>query len=216
MGNAMSTLVENKPAPELEAEYTAFIERNGMQNAYKSALKGVENFNTMTVMNQREVMCTGGVKPNVQLKLLQRKLKAVCDKAVLITIDAKLPKLMCFQNSFFVEEARGWEKQAGFNITACPCGGHMCLEMHSVNRNDEGKYVDWTIDFAGESRKWFMPIKTRIPAHVLMSTFGIRGYSIGQSRCRCASKFSLDFEDIDAQKLAGVLDMCCKVNFLVM
>jgi hypothetical protein len=46
----------------------------------------------------------------------------------------------------------------GYNVTGCPCGKLYGIELHSVLKCGD-EYIDLTKDFAGATKKYFIPVK---------------------------------------------------------
>ena len=61
----------------------------------------------------------------------------------------------------------------------------MCFELHSVNINNGGEYVDFTADFADEKTKWFVPFRTAPTATLIEMMPAPRNFSVGLKKCRC-------------------------------
>jgi hypothetical protein len=48
----------------------------------------------------------------------------------------------------------------GYNFCSCPCNKFYSLEIHSVVQDiKSNEYLDFTEDFAGETEKWFIPVR---------------------------------------------------------
>lgn len=67
---------------------------------------------------------------------------------------------LCHTNSQVFEKC-GYESQVGLNITSCDCGKFTSYELHTINKKD-GVYYDFTIDFGGETEKYFYPLDTTL------------------------------------------------------
>lgn len=83
-------------------------------------------------------------------------------KPILIKITPLLPHLMCYTNTRDLLKKMNNENYQyclGYNMTACGCGKHYCLESHAVIYDKkEDNYIDLTRDFALEKEKYFIPI----------------------------------------------------------
>ena len=111
------------------------------------------------------------------------------EKITKITITPIGLNNMCHSTSqFFCDEAMGITKRIGYNVTACPCGGMMSYELHSVNKCG-GQLYDFTKDFNDETDKYFLEIDTEMPARTFIQMFGRNPIAINKG-CRCRCKFN--------------------------
>jgi hypothetical protein len=98
--------------------------------------------------------------PNpIILKLVERQL----GKAVLINVKPLLQRNMCHFNVWKMlqvlnQKTKRYKGVFGVNVTGCPCGKLYGIEIHSVLKCDD-EYIDLTKDFAGATKKYFIPLK---------------------------------------------------------
>lgn len=80
---------------------------------------------------------------------------------VKIKVDPFLVRNNCHWNCAQIQEMYpdDFKIVIGYNLTACPCSVFYSLEIHSVLQLKDGTYVDLTTDMAGETEKWFLPIR---------------------------------------------------------
>ena len=104
---------------------------------------------------------TAGVNQRC-LKLCKRVFEY---KPIKMKINPLLARQLCFQNSVFMKQiylnaSLNYQVVLGVNVTACPCGCKFTMELHAVVYNkDTCEYEDNTTDFAGETHKWFIPLR---------------------------------------------------------
>lgn len=136
--------------------------------------------------------------------IIPKKLIDFCDHEAfqepeLLIIKPELPPLMCFQNTGFLEKQYPDKYKAinGFNATACMCGCMMSFELHCVVLDkEEGDYIDFTRDFCGEKKKWFIPFTNQnTDPRVLQGLLdiGIHTYNNGDNldvACSCGFKYT--------------------------
>jgi hypothetical protein len=150
---------------------------------------------------------------NVQLnKLLAvcAPLMGACLDPVCITITPECYSMMCHQNACFVEMALGWKCKVGFNVTACRCGACLSLELHSVNINDDGDYVDFTTDFGDEKQKWFIPFRSNTPISILPDLLPEPyAYAVGKSKCKCGDGRTVLAPPINFAVVNQALNVTC-------
>jgi hypothetical protein len=118
--------------------------------------------------------------------IIPKKLADFCDHEAfrepeLLTIDPELPPLMCYQNAGFLEKQYDGRYKAinGFNATACECGSMMSFELHTVVVDfTKDEYIDFTRDFCGEKKKWFIPFTNqRADARTLQGALNVGTYT---------------------------------------
>jgi len=99
--------------------------------------------------------------PNpIMLRLAERKLGAT---AVLIDVKPMLQRNVCHFNvhkmlQVLNQKEKRYKGVLGYNVTGCPCGKLYGIEIHSVLKCGD-EYIDLTKDFAGSTRKYFIPLK---------------------------------------------------------
>ena len=99
--------------------------------------------------------------PNpIMLRLAERHLGA---SAVLIHVKPLLQRNICHYNvskmlKVLNQKEKRFKGVLGYNVTGCPCGKLYGIEIHSVLKCDD-EYIDLTKDFAGATRKYFIPLK---------------------------------------------------------
>jgi hypothetical protein len=93
----------------------------------------------------------------------------VFGKPCLVNVVPMLRRNECYENTRLMsiilnKNSKKYRRVLGYNITACRCGLLWMMELHSLLQHIEsGKYIDLTIDFNHETRKWFVPLTTTIP-----------------------------------------------------
>jgi hypothetical protein len=96
---------------------------------------------------------------------------------------------MCHTTSdLFQKRKKNVKKIIGYNITACPCGRLMSMELHAVNKIDDTLY-DFTRDFNDEKKKWFIAIDTELTSLQYINLFGNDPISINKN-CVCPIKWN--------------------------
>lgn len=90
-----------------------------------------------------------------------KKLNIGIGEFVKIKVDPFLVRNNCHWNCAQIQEMYpdDFKIVIGYNLTACPCSAFYSLEIHSVLQLKDGTYVDLTTDMAGETEKWFLPIR---------------------------------------------------------
>jgi hypothetical protein len=109
---------------------------------------------------------TSGVKKDIV-----DKIRASGFDITILPVRAILPMLNCHANSMVVERLLHYqdlkvEIVVGYNLTGCRCGKQYYLEVHSTIKYD-GKYYDFTTDFAGEKCKYFIPLVSKKQEEVI-------------------------------------------------
>ena len=171
------------PAPDTVLDGAAY--REFIRTEYASQSREVAAIKARYDSSKQVATCiTANVKANRVLAALA-PLKDLVGAPVCITIKPECQPLLCHQNAQFVEKHHGWPRQIGFNVTACDCGALMCFELHSVNANSDGEYVDFTTDFADEETKWFVPFRAASTVTLIEMMPAPRTYRVGYKKCRC-------------------------------
>ena len=177
-----------EPAPRTRvldnAAYTKFV-----QEVYPDQLavaKKQQVFFDSLPRHQRLSVLTKHVKRD-KLLSVSTPLMDVCLKPVCITVTPECQSLMCHQNADFVEQTLGWACKVGFNAHSCRCGACTTFELHSVNINDVGDYVDFTTDFNSEKHKWFIPFRSTTPISLLTKLLPapLIYSAAGKVKCTC-------------------------------
>jgi hypothetical protein len=140
---------------------------------------------------------TAGVKP----KLIPRFLR---DRMTCIEITPIGLNNMCHITSdLFAKKHTEVKKVLGYNITACPCGRLMSMEIHSVNKIGDTFY-DFTRDFNDEKTKYFIAMDTELTSLQHNRLFGREPITINKN-CRCpirwdnAKQYIKTDDEIEAQ-----------------
>lgn len=105
------------------------------------------------------------------------------DKTTCITITPIGLNNMCHITSELFEKKAGIKRVLGFNITACPCGRMMTMEIHSVNKIGDTLY-DFTRDFADEKSKYFVEVDTELTAKLHNRIYSADPITINKG-CKC-------------------------------
>jgi len=106
-----------------------------------------------------------------------------------------------YTSELFEKKCEGVKRVLGFNITACPCGRIMSLEIHSVNKIGD-KLYDFTRDFNDETSKYFAEIDTKLTARQHNRIFSANPITINKG-CKCpirwasALKYLMDDEELE-------------------
>jgi hypothetical protein len=90
-----------------------------------------------------------------------KKLNIDTREFVKIKVDPFLVRNNCHWNCSQIQEMYpdDFKIVIGYNLTACPCSAFYSLEIHSVLQLNDGTYIDLTTDMAGETEKWFLPVR---------------------------------------------------------
>lgn len=135
----------------------------------------------------------------VRLELIPKFLR---DRATCIEITPIGLNNMCHTTSdLFQKRKKNVKKIIGYNITACPCGRLMCMELHAVNKIDDTLY-DFTRDFNDEKKKWFIAMDTELTSLLYINRFGSDPITINKN-CVCpiewnnAKKFNKTSDEIE-------------------
>jgi hypothetical protein len=112
----------------------------------------------------------------------------VLHKAELVKIVPIGLNNMCYQNATWLEQEFGLKKVYGFNIVACRCGGRMTFELHAVNITPDGKLIDITRDYCGETEKWFVPFENDNFNEELNRLIFEKKFIVFEPKCRCRGK----------------------------
>jgi len=108
----------------------------------------------------------------------------IADKMQCIEITPICLNNLCHTNARLLKTF-GFGSRLGYNVMSCPCGKAHCFELHTVNQAKD-TLIDFTRDFAGETRKWFFPISTSLDASTFVRLFGDRNSFIRtDSGCEC-------------------------------
>ena len=163
--------------------YTKFI-----QEKYPDLLAQAKNqqvYWDSLPRKQRSTLLTKHVQLD-KLLAVSRPLLDVCLDPVCITITPECQSSLCYQNAEFVEMSLGWACKVGFNVHSCRCGACTVFELHSVNVNDNGDFVDFTTDFNNEKQKWFLPFRSTTPISILQDLLPApRSYTSMMKKCTC-------------------------------
>ena len=142
----------------------------------KEAIEIKQIWNARVAMTDYQLN-TAGVKPKLLPKVLR-------DKTTCIEITPIGLNNHCHLTSeLFEKKCEGVKRVLGFNITACPCGRLMSLEIHSVNKIGD-KLYDFTRDFNNETSKHFVEIDTKLTARQHNRIFSGDPITINKG-CRC-------------------------------
>ena len=158
-------------------DYVEFVKRNDFLDAIA---RGWEAYQT----NKKKYKSVGECLTTKDI--IPKKLADFCDHEAfgepeLLTIDPQLPPLMCYQNTGFLEKQYDGRYKAinGFNATACDCGSMMSFELHTVVVDfTKDELIDFTRDYCGEKKKWFIPFKNqRADARTLQGALNVETYT---------------------------------------
>ena len=178
-------------------DYVEFIKRNDFLDAIARGWEAYQSCKKK-YKSVGECLTTKDIIP--------KKLADFCDHEAfgepeLLTIDPELPPLMCYQNAGFLEKQYdGRYKQInGFNATACECGSMMGFELHTVVVDfTKDEYIDFTRDFCGEKKKWFIPFTNqRADARTLQGALNVGHYTYNSGNelgvpCSCGFEINGD------------------------
>jgi len=160
----------------------------------KDAIEMKKEWNARVAMTDCQVN-TAGVKPKLLPKVLR-------DKTTCIEITPIGLNNCCHLTSeLFEKKCEGVKRVLGFNITACPCGRLMSLEIHSVNKIGD-KLYDFTRDFNNETSKHFVEIDTKLTARLHNTIFSGDPITINKG-CTChitwtgAMVYLMDEDDLE-------------------
>jgi len=157
--------------------YVEFVQRNDLLDGIA---RGWEAYQT----NKKKYKSVGECLTTKDI--IPKKLADFCDHEAfgepeLLTIDPELPPLMCYQNTGFLEKQYDGRYKTinGFNATACECGSMMSFELHTVVVDfTKDEYIDFTRDFCGEKKKWFIPFTNqRTDARTLQGALNVGTYT---------------------------------------
>jgi hypothetical protein len=125
---------------------------------------------------------TKSVKPKFVPKFLQ-------DRMTCIEITPIGLNNMCHITSdLFAKKKEGVKKILGYNITACPCGRLMSMEIHSVNKIGD-KLYDFTRDFNDETSKYFIELDTELTSRQHNTIIGREPITINKN-CICPIRWN--------------------------
>ena len=138
----------------------------------------------------------------VKLKIMNDVLRSKIQKIKITPIGLNN---QCHRNSTLFTQNCGYTSQLGFNVTACPCGRKICLEIHSVNEKN-GVLYDFTKDFNDETDKYFLPLKTEATANKFIAIYGKLPYSINRG-CRCNINW-IENDEVTKITQGDFIDLC--------
>jgi len=168
----------------IKTNYSKYIKDNDLMSVFLVCAQRGQQWN-----KEKEkcdvCFCTKAV--NAKRVAWLEKGKQVLGKPEKVKIEPHLMNNMCGQNSQFLKEEFGWEEVTGYNITACPCGNMMTLEIHSLNRDENGKLRDWTKDFDKLQEKWFVPLVNQsFSSREITGRFPqFEFFLVGKQKCKC-------------------------------
>ena len=172
----------------VQPTYKGYINHMGWGNLAEQSKQQVDEFKKTREGRHARGDCMSSTENvninNKKLKKFLKQMEPVLHAPVLVDITEDLPEIMCFVNSKFMEDCRGLEAVHGFNMSACLCGKSINFEVHSLNKKD-GKLVDYTIDFAGEKKKWFVALKNPSLTGIGLADKEHRYYNFGKDFCTC-------------------------------
>jgi hypothetical protein len=205
----MSVLIIDKTKNDFNIAYDIFTFQNGFQQiAIDTTMKVEQNRRYKKDDKRIATIDTFGVKAR-KLKELYTQFKTICLKPILIKIEKEncLIPAMCHTNSEFIEQYLGYKRAVGWNITACPCGNLMGMEIHSCNIKPDGKYVDYTEDFDELTNKYFMPIKNVIDGRVVNSNSVINKINFGADKCRCHINWGIKTPKLNTKRIIDAINI---------
>lgn len=125
---------------------------------------------------------TAGVKPNLVPKFLR-------DRMTCVEITPIGLNNMCHITSdLFAKKCDKVKRVMGYNLTACPCGRMMTMEIHSVNKIGD-KLYDFTRDFNDETSKYFIEMDTTLTSLQHNNIFGREPITIFKN-CKCPIRWN--------------------------
>lgn len=113
----------------------------------------------------------------------------------------------CYTNAELFTKC-GYTRCLGFNITACPCGKKISLELHGLNEKD-GVLYDFTKDFNKETEKYFLKVNTKLPPHIIRDYFtpNKEGFFDMNKGCRCNIEWTTNIRaETDEDKLEKIIN----------
>jgi hypothetical protein len=139
---------------------------------------------------------TKSVKPNIVPKFLSKKM--TCIEITPIGLNN-----MChITSNLLADKHEDVKSVLGYNLSACPCGRMMCMELHSVNKIGD-KFYDFTRDYNYENSKWFIELDTELKSIEYINLFG-RGSIWIDKTCKCKNvkwnkQYVMNDNDIEEQ-----------------
>jgi len=155
---------------------------------------------------------------NVRMKILKRFLSPFGDifgepiKMEMIPVGFNN---MCHNNcENFCKIGDDYTQQTGYNITACKCGNLICMEIHSVIKDKEGRMFDITPDFNKETHKWFVPINFDKNYRFMLQFVGRKFdyHSKGLNKCKCGVCWSKNMPNFEPEELVNFVKQMGRVR----
>jgi hypothetical protein len=155
----------NSYSEESKRQILKWYQKQCKKEQMYSRIPSLSGMNT-----QKQALTTSGVKA-FHIEIIKSKLTSIIGEPTKIKVEPLLLRNCCHWNCEKMDivlnknrKNKKFESVLGYNITGCPCGKMFSLELHSVLKDKEtNQYIDLTTDFAGETEKWFVPIKQRGP-----------------------------------------------------
>ena len=180
---------------EMKSKYSKYIKDNDLMDTFMTCCRLGQEWKRQKQCSD-VCFCTNGVNAK-RIAWLEKG--GVFGKPEKVKIEPHLMNNMCGQNSQFLKEELGWEEVVGYNITACPCSNFTCLEIHSLNRDENGKLRDWTKDFDDQQEKWFIPLLHQHLSQRRISRLfpHCREFMYGKEKCKCNVNWASNLADIN-------------------
>jgi hypothetical protein len=125
---------------------------------------------------------------SIQMKHIHPEIALLAQKVVIEPIALNN---LCHSNSEWFK-SYGYDSQLGYNLTACPCGKIVCMEIHTLNVKN-GKLHDFTRDFNDEKHKWFVPLPVEFGMREFIKIWGRdRDFIKIDTGCRCFQSMAGD------------------------
>jgi hypothetical protein len=162
----------------------------------------------------REQTTTQGVRMKILKRFLLSPFGDILGEPIKIDIIPIGFNNMCHKNcENFCKISDDYTQQTGYNITACKCGNLMCMEVHTVLKDKEGKMFDITPDFNKETQKWFVPINFDKKYRFMLQFVGRKfDYHIkGKNRCKCGVTWSSNMPNFEPEELVGFVKQMGRV-----
>ena len=196
----------NTENSDFKDTYNIWAVSNGHMYSLLHAKQQHVSWKQMRLENPHMVFSsTYGVKMKV-VKQLEKNLKSTTHKASVVKVSKRegvhLPPLLCHINAKFMKEVHGLEIVRGYNICACKCGGVHSIELHSINRDEDGKFVDYTEDFDGMKSKYFIPLKRELThEQITQLNMDDRTNMVhwNQSKCKCGMVKNAQTKPLDVR-----------------
>lgn len=178
--NPLTEMLYKVDDEEVRALYKQFLHTEQGKTLLRDAIKMKKKWRQVGLGSDWSVSTTFLDK---NIKKVDKKIRDKMKKVIITPIGLNN---QCHANSMFVKQHVDYPSQLGFNVTACPCGGNICFELHTLNVRPDGTYVDYTRDYNDEKEKWFYPLPTQLPYVHFRQVFGTKNeYFQITDKCKC-------------------------------